>query len=54
MLSESGLSVGLWIASIAILSVFIDAVWRWAETALPPASVVDKKVIEKGAWRSID
>ena len=54
MFSQSGLSIAVWIASIAILSVLIATVWRWAGTAPPPASVVDKKVIEKGAWRSID
>lgn len=53
MFSEPGLSVGVWIASIAILTVFAVMVWWWAGKALPPAAVVDKKIIEEGTWRSL-
>ncbi len=43
MFSEPGLSVGVWIASIAILTVFTVMVWWWAGKALPPAAVVDTR-----------
>ncbi len=53
MFSEPGLSVAVWIARIAILTVFTVMVWWWAGKALPPAAVVDKKIIEEGTWRSL-
>ncbi len=45
MVGYEEMPVTVWAFSIAVFGLIVIALWRWSGVALPPAAVVDKKLI---------